>query len=171
MSPHSPPSALVVEPDASRRLRTVAALTSAGFQVIAAAAFDVARRSIVEHPPAVLVTALKLGEYNGLHLVLRARAAAPRTATLVTTDETGGLFRKDAQQAGATFVQDPVTTTQLLAAVFRTMFRTDDSVVVEPPFERRKVERRNALLPHAPDRRLHDRRRNVETLLQAASSG
>jgi DNA-binding response OmpR family regulator len=163
------PSALVVEPDSAKRLRIVSTLTSAGFQVTATDTFEIARRRIVDSPPSVLITALKLSEYNGLHLVLRARAAAPRTATLVTSDEAGRAFQKDAQQTGATLVMEPIDDQQLLAAVLRTMFRHDESVFVEPPFERRVSDRRLTSGGHSPNRRLRERRRDLETLLQFAS--
>src|SRR6188768_57822 len=118
------PSALVVDPNAFTRLRTVTALAGAGFHVISTDAFEAARHQIVGGPPSVLVTALKLEEYNGLHLVLRARATSSRTACLVTADEDAN-FQNEAEQAGATYMVDPVSTGDLIAAVLRTLFRPD----------------------------------------------
>jgi len=170
MSSHAP-SALVVDPIAASRLRTVTALAGAGFHVISTDAFEAARHQIVVGPPAVLVTALKLLEYNGLHLVLRARAASPGTACLVTADERTN-FQNDAEQAGATYLVDPVNSAELMAAVFRTLFRSDGSARVSPPFERRRADRRRTSgADHVPDRRLQDRRRDPMTLMLAASAG
>ena len=171
MNASAAPVALVVEPNAANRLRTVTALASAGFHVTATEAFEAARQWIATSPPAVLVTALKLGEYNGLHLVLRARATSPRTVVLVLSDDGGADFKREAQHAGATFLVDPVTPSELVAALFRTIYRRDETVHIEPPFERRQTDRRKASAEHLPNRRAGERRRDIGTLLQAASLG
>jgi DNA-binding response OmpR family regulator len=162
-------SALVVDPDAPTRVRTVTALADAGFHVISTDAFEAARYQIVAAPPSILVTTLKLEEYNGLHLVLRARAAEPRTACLLTVDESAN-FQKEAEQAGATYIVGPVSTSELMAAVLRTLFQSDPSVHVSAPFERRRTDRRTATLDSAPNRRRQQRRRELATLIQAARS-
>jgi DNA-binding response OmpR family regulator len=171
MSPTTPPSALVVEPDPSIRLRTVTALTAAGFHVISTDAFEAARHHIVTEPPLLLVTALKLGEYNGLHLVLRAKTASLRTASVVTADRGAEGFRGEVEAVGATYVVAPVGVSELVAAVFRTLFRPDYAVPVSPPFERRQGERRTGAAEYEPNRRSLERRRDLATLMQLAGSG
>jgi DNA-binding NtrC family response regulator len=148
----------------------VEVLASAGFQVLGLENFEAARRQLLLNPPVVLITALKLGEYNGFHLVLRGKAVAPRMAAVVISDDGGPSLRREAQQAGATFVTQPVTPSDLLPAVLRTLFRTDPAVPIEPPYERRTTERRRHEVGHQPDRRAQDRRRDLGTLLQAVSS-
>jgi DNA-binding response OmpR family regulator len=165
------PAVLVVEPDATSRVRTANILAAAGFHVRTTDAFAPARRAISSEPPAVLVTTLKLGEYNGLHLVLRAKATAPRTATLVTVSASDDGFKKDVQQIGATLITNPITSGDLVAAVLRTLFRTDATVAIEPPFERRVAERRQTDIAPGAERRAGDRRRTLETLLQLAPAG
>jgi len=168
---NAPLSALVVDPDTSRRLRTVTALASAGFHVTATNAFDTARKQIVSSPPAVLLAALKLGEYNGLHLVLRAKAMSPRTATLVIAESSGLMFQRDVDQAGATFVTEPVSSQDIVAAVLRTIFRKEPPEPITRPFERRVADRRMSYQDRRPDRRTRDRRRDIETLFEVASLG
>jgi DNA-binding response OmpR family regulator len=165
------PAALVVDSDAARRASVVKVLDSGGFRISEADSFAVARRALIDHPPAVLITALKLAEYNGLHLVLRARAAPLRIDTLVIADPGSAGFRTEVQQAGAAFVLEPVTEKELLAAVIRTLFRHDHTRAIEPPFERRLEDRRTAHLPPQAERRFYDRRRSVGTLLQTLHTG
>lgn len=164
----SPLTALVVDPNGPNRLRTVLTLESAGFQVASVDSFRAAREMIASAPPAVLVTALKLGEYNGFHLVLRARTAGAGIATLVTSDDPGSAFKKQALETRATLVVDPVTSRDLLAAIFRTLFRSDGTISIEPPFERRMADRRQSPWSlQFPDRRSQERRRNLAVLVNA----
>src|SRR5919197_2641788 len=48
--------------------------------------FHCARTHLLDSPPDVLVTNLRLVDYNGLHLVLLAQAADPRPRCIVHTD-------------------------------------------------------------------------------------
>jgi len=160
----------VVDSDAERRASVVKIIASGGFQVTEAETFAVARRALAAQPPAVLIAALKLGEYNGLHLVLRARAAPLRVDTLVIADETSADFRREVQNMGAAFVIEPVSAPELLAAVVRSLFRHDHTQPIEPPFERRLGERRAAHLEQLPERRFYDRRRSMATLLETLHS-
>ena len=162
-------SVLVVDPNGSSRAQIVTALTSVGFHVIATDTFESAKQRIVTSPPSVLITAVKLGEYNGFHLVLRVKSIAPNTVVIVTSDEDAAMFQKEAHQAGATFMVDPVTPQDMLAAVFRMLFRTTDMPIVAP-FERRVSERRRYDATFTPDRRAADRRRRLDQLVNAASS-
>jgi DNA-binding response OmpR family regulator len=148
----------------------VRALAGAGFHVISTDTFEAARQHLATSSPIVLVTALKLGEYNGLHLALRARATSPRTAALLMANAADN-FVKEAEQAGATYVVEPVDGSELVAAVLRTLFRPDSSLRVVAPFERRQRERRTAAAAFVPDRRATERRRDLATLMHVAASG
>ena len=170
MDASTTPAALVVDPDADHRAFVVNVVASAGFEVAEADSFALARRALIEHPPAVLITALKLAEYNGLHLVLRARGTGLKIDTLVIGDKTCADFRAEVQNAGAAFLVEWANTQELLAAVIRTLFRDDHTRPIEPPFERRVTERRAAHLGQVPDRRSYDRRRSMATLLSRLHS-
>jgi DNA-binding NtrC family response regulator len=163
-------AALVVDPDPESRSQFAQALIRAGFAVVAVNGFHPARQLIAEKPPAVLVTALKLREYNGLHLVLRARDAAPHTAALVTSADPTIDIKKEICGAGAAYVLQPVADEDVVACTFRVLFRGSASEPVEPPFERRAAERRKAGIV-SPDRRTADRRRTIDTLLQTVQFG
>lgn len=161
---------LVVEPALDELVRTVTTLTGAGFHVTAAEGFAQAKHLLGPHSPAVLLTSLRLGVHNGLHLVVRGKSLQPTMAAIVTSIEADAALRHDAEALGATFVVKPVPTDQLIASILKTYFRRHgDAEPIRPPFERRTAERR-ALQPVDPvsvDRRGPDRRRALPWLLSS----
>jgi len=154
-------TALIVDPVAADREFAARTLEEAGFRVDLAGSFDEADACMTVRPPSVLLADVRLGEYNGLHLILRAHAAQPGLAALVTYDVADPVLQADADRLGATFITKPVSARELVAATFRTLLRLpDDSTPVHPPFERRTGERRGT--PAAigvPNRRIGERRR------------
>jgi CheY-like chemotaxis protein len=172
--PHSPLSALVVEPNALDMVRVVSALSAAGFTVTATDNYQEARNRLAAAPPLVLVTEIRLGAYNGLQLALRAEGAGRRTAVVVTSAFPDPVLQRDAERAGATFALKPLTDTELLAAVYRTATRRPDEngalEPVRPPFERRSGERRIAASAVAFERRSADRRQDIGSVLLRAAA-
>jgi DNA-binding response OmpR family regulator len=164
-------SVLVVEPDLDELLHIAALLTGAGFQVTAAASFAQAKPLLTTHSPAVLLTAWRLGMYNGLHLVVRGKAIQPQLAALVTSAAADAVLQKDTEELGATFVLKPVASEHLVASILKTRFRAGGTgEPIRPPFEQRVAQRR-ALEPVDPasiDRRGTDRRRAMPWLLPPA---
>src|SRR5262245_44997835 len=71
-------SGLVVEPPLSDAIAVASTLTKHHFKVTLAETFVKAKERIGSRPPDVLITDIRLGEYNGLHLVLRATAQRER---------------------------------------------------------------------------------------------
>jgi DNA-binding NtrC family response regulator len=120
----APIPALVVEAAVDDLVPLVSALTEAGFQVTAAGTFLQARTLLDARPPALLMTAVRLGLYNGLHLVLRGTAVKPDLAAVVTSTVADPVLQREAEALGATFVVTPVEQKDLVAAVLRTLFRT-----------------------------------------------
>jgi DNA-binding NtrC family response regulator len=162
----SPLSVLVVEPALDELLIVTAMLSSAGFHVTAAASFAQARALLGgPRPFALLFTALRLGMFNGLHLVVRARCVQPTMAALVTASPEDAMLQAEAESLGATFVVKPTTTQESIAAILQTVFRGDQSAApIRPPFERRRGERRETRQPVSEDRRQRDRRRKIAWL-------
>jgi DNA-binding NtrC family response regulator len=163
------PSVLVVEPSLDELLVVMSRLATAGFRVTVAESFAQARPFLAAQPPALLITALRLGAYNGLHLVLRGKAIDPRMKAIVTTNVADMVLQADAETMGATFVVTPIGEREMLGAVLQTVFRPDGAPPIRPPFERRARERRAALTLVASDRRVSDRRRSLPWLVPARS--
>src|SRR5947208_16170064 len=108
---------LVVESDPSDLSSIVGLLRSAGYRVAAAAAFDEAKLLLASESPDLLITGLRLGPYNGLHLVLRSRADHPAMAAIVTSQYPDAVLEAEAQRQHAGFLLKPVTDRELLAAI------------------------------------------------------
>lgn len=157
----SPPSVLVVEPALDELLFVTSMLSSAGFHVTAAGSFAQARALLGgSRPFALLFTALRLGMYNGLHLVVRARCVQPTVAAVVTASAEDAMLQAEAEDLGATFVVKPTTSQECIAAILQTVFRSDTSTgPIRPPFERRHGERRGTSQPIGEERRRSERRR------------
>lgn len=68
---------LVVDENETMVASVVAALTSAGYDVSSARSFRDGVRALAESTPAMLIVGVHLGVYNGLHLLMRARADYP----------------------------------------------------------------------------------------------
>jgi DNA-binding response OmpR family regulator len=163
-----PSTALVVEPNGPDMVLIKSALTSAGFIVTATDNFRDAGTLLIEAPPSLLVTEIRLGAYNGLQLAYRGRSARQPMAIVLTSAYPDPVLRRDVERMGATFFLKPVSEREFLAAVYRTALRKPSSEgtvePVQPPFERRRADRRqsspsNAL--EAERRRTERRRRSV----------
>src|SRR5204863_9107277 len=70
-------TALVVEPSAPDAIWIALVLSGLGFRVTASDTFQHARAQLTT-PVALLVTELRLGEFKGLHLLLRGKSLLPQ---------------------------------------------------------------------------------------------
>mgnify|MGYP006196500917 CR=1 FL=1 len=100
------PSILLVHPDDSARTTLASKLSTAGCVVVAAAAFVEARRQLMAMRPAILVAPLRLGAYNGLHLVHVCREAGSNTRAIIFGYD-DPVLQRDAAAAGALYLVDP----------------------------------------------------------------
>lgn len=169
----SPLTALVVDPT-DDAVGTVAALSYAGFTVTLTDNFEMAKRLLARLSPLVLVTELRLGAYNGIHLALRCSMVPSRVTVVVTARLSDAIQQRDVEAIGATFIQKPFTAADLNAAIFRTALRRPNAdgtfEPVHAPFERRRGERRTAVVVGLPDRRHAERRRDIAGLMIRAAS-
>ena len=166
------PAALVVEPELSRLLFVLSSLSGIGFDATVAETFKEAKAAVLSSRPGLLITGIKLHDYNGLHLVLRARAAWKHLPAIVTSATEDHILRDEAEQLGATLVILPATTESFTAAIARTVFRLETGTATppRPPFERRQTVRRRDL-GGAPsiERRLAERRQDLRTSIRGLS--
>src|SRR5688500_11608414 len=115
--------ALVVEPDQTDRDLFVSTLTSAGLIVAAADSFTSGHARLVRRPPAILVTEIRLGYHNGLHLAHIARWLRQQMILVVTSEYRDPVLMRDAAALGATFVPKPLRPGRLLVTL-RRAYRT-----------------------------------------------
>lgn len=116
-----PAAILVVHPDAGVRSEMTATLRGGGYDVAAAATFHDATASIAERPPDLIITTVRLGAFNGLHLVLRGQAAHGQMAAVVLADPTDRTLAADASRLGAVLILAPLKGRALLATVARAL--------------------------------------------------
>ena len=167
-------SALIVDPDDDWRLETEAVLSAAGFAVIGAATYKEAVPLLLAATPTLLVTEVRLGAYNGLQLAIRGRAERQDIALIVASAFHDAVLQREAEQFGATFVEKPVESGELLAAIQRTLARQHSrGGAIEPiraPFERRRAERRQMVATVSQDRRQMERRRGIPAAVETVSN-
>src|SRR3954449_7887074 len=102
---------LIVEDHEATRQGLRALLTNAGYEVEAAGDFSQARRALSEHAPDLLITDLRLGEYNGLQLVAAVPLGIP---SIVVTGYPDSVLAAEAQKLGAHYVTKPIVPETLL---------------------------------------------------------
>lgn len=113
-------TALVVADEGDDRSSLVEAVQGLGLVVRVASGFLDAREALAHDPPDVLVTELRLGAYNGLHLALRGKAVRPGMKAIVVTRTADPVLQKEAAGIGAELlVREPDTTwiASLLASI------------------------------------------------------
>ena len=104
-------------------------------EVVLANSYAAAKRQLTAHPD-ILITEVKLGEYNGLHLALRSHLAGIPTIVLGPDD---AVFEHEAALLGATYLASNDLQSDQLSAFITTVLdvahRTtpaDDSWSFEP---------------------------------------
>lgn len=90
-------------------------LADAGYEVAAFDTFPEAKRYLAAHRPDALLTDIRLGAYNGLQLVLLAKAMYPSIVAAVITGYDDPVLRSDAVRYGAAFLTKPVSAQTILA--------------------------------------------------------
>ena len=92
-----------------------------------AASFAAAKQQIDEHP-SLVVSEVRLGEYNGLHLALRAQV---RGVPAVLIGEPDSVLEREAAQLGAVYLAGAIDAQDLLSAAQPTI---DAALAAERPW-------------------------------------
>ncbi len=108
---------LVVNADPAARSDMERMLSTAGNLVTSVAEFDEAQQRLVYAPPDLLVTGVRLGSHNGLHLVLRAHAERPDTPAIVVHTAPDPVLEIEAINAGASYMTTPLDEEQFVSLV------------------------------------------------------
>jgi DNA-binding NtrC family response regulator len=116
------PSILVVDDDLAALGGLVELLKSAGYDAVGRPNFEEAVRALETARPDLLVADIRLGEYNGLHLILRSRASHPGMASIVISAHPDPTLQREAAEAGASaFLLKPLKLSEFLATVARVL--------------------------------------------------
>jgi DNA-binding response OmpR family regulator len=106
---------LLVEADRTPAMVAEEALAADGHRVAWVDSFKDTIRLAAAQRPDLLIAALRLGAYNGLHLLLRLRAADPDLPVVITAEPSD--LTRDVTMFQATFVSKPIQSRQLREAV------------------------------------------------------
>lgn len=107
---------LIVDDDAEWLSAAVESFSRAGYIAEGAATFPIARQLLESFGPDLLITDIRLNEYNGLYLLVRAPSNHPKPACLVVSGFEDPVLIRDARLHGAhDFLVKPVDLNVLLA--------------------------------------------------------
>jgi len=110
-------TALLVEDNPALLSGLMELLEGAGLAVVGCRNFQDAREYLQGHTPGVLVTDVRLGAYNGLHLVLLARQRASSMPVIVYSAHDDQALREEAHSFGAVYLQKDQLLTDLVPSV------------------------------------------------------
>jgi DNA-binding NtrC family response regulator len=109
-----PISVLVVDHDEQMLGLVEHWLAEAGYDVVTCSNFEAARYLLATLPLDAVVTDLRLGAYNGLHLALRASQMASPAAVIVMSAYDDIVLRRDTATFGGRFMLKPLARESLL---------------------------------------------------------
>lgn len=113
---------LVVEDDAATRRGLSALLVGAGYQVTETGSMSEALGQLSSNTPDLVITDLRLAEFNGLYL---AAVNPQRIPVIIVTGYADRGLEAEARELGADFLLKPVKPSQLLAVVERRLPATE----------------------------------------------
>lgn len=113
----TPRVVLVVEDDITALYAMLELLRDAGYECTGAAAFDAARQLLTLRPYDLLITDVRLGSFNGLHLIRQCHSEYPGMAFIVVTATLDSMTEIEARRYGALCVAKPINRARLLEAV------------------------------------------------------
>jgi DNA-binding response OmpR family regulator len=114
-SPMTRSSVLLVAPTPHLAARLYGWLTDEGFQVAVVSSFSAAKARL-QDGPSVLISEIRLGEYNGLHLAIRAK---DRGIPAIVVGEIDPVLEREANAFGATYLSSKMARSELLAVLER----------------------------------------------------
>jgi DNA-binding response OmpR family regulator len=92
-------------------------LSEAGYIVSASNDFLEATVQLQVEAPDVLLVDVRLGEFNGLQLAIRARESHPEAKIVIMSAWDDPVLKRDAEQCGASYIVKPFNEKELLAAI------------------------------------------------------
>ena len=108
---------LIVDEDRAALETMVAALTHAGHSAIGAPSFRHGVRALTTTTPAVLVCSVRLGPFNGLHLLMRGRAEHPGLPAILMGPPSEVVAREAHALGAAVYLTLPLDLQALTSSV------------------------------------------------------
>lgn len=156
---------LVVDSDSQNVQALVAAFRSRGCETLEATSFDQAKGLWIAEQPPILVADIRLGQFNGLQLLLRAKADRPDVVAAITCATPDTVLEAETRRFGGRFFVKPIAPDDVCATLLRDLPQSfflsgnPESATFVPAPDRRIGDRRQLVTPdRAPERRKEDRR-------------
>src|SRR4051812_44794526 len=108
---------LIVDHGAESRAAIERLLVAGGHLVTTVSGYHEAKQRLLFVRPDLLVTPLKLGAYNGIQLVLRARSEGSSLPAVVVHDALDHVLERETINAGAAFLGGPLNESAFVALV------------------------------------------------------
>lgn len=108
---------LVVDADPEALIGADQVLSAAGYLVTSLSRFEEAKKRLRLAPPDLLIADVRLGAYNGLHLVVRAHADHPEMPAIVTHAFRDPVLEAEAKALGADYLIKPLDAASLVGRV------------------------------------------------------
>jgi DNA-binding NtrC family response regulator len=112
---------LVVSSDAPSLGQMLYVLSGAGHQMSSASSFQQAREQLIDRSPDLVIADERLGEFNGLHVIISARANHPRISGIVTTPVMNRALEADAKSLNVECLVTPRDPGGWAASISRTL--------------------------------------------------
>ena len=112
---------LVVTTSTTTSEAVVNLLRTLGYDVRSACGFQAAAQALTEYAPQFLVSDLRLGAFNALHLAIRHRHDHPAMQTIVLDCVHDAGIENEAKRQGAVYLVEPIDATELLARLSETL--------------------------------------------------
>ena len=94
-------------------------LKDTGHDVVVAFGFGEAMHALGDRSPTLMVSQLRLGPFNGLHLMIRARTSHPAMRVILVDRAFDPVLEAEALRHNALYVADPLEEAELLEQVTR----------------------------------------------------
>lgn len=107
---------LVVSQDSAECTTLVEWLSAAGHSATAVSDFPHAKRQLDARPPDILIANVRLGEYNGLHLAIRAKFA-PSPTPVIVVGPADAVLQAEAERQHAGYLTMPLGHEDILEGV------------------------------------------------------
>ena len=115
----------IVHEDAAVADDWAVGLSAAGYRVVTSTSFADGKALLeAEDPPALLIVSVRLGAYNGLHLVIRGRLDWPGMAAVLASDTHDPILAAEAARYGAAYVSGALSRDEVLAISIQALGNT-----------------------------------------------
>ena len=107
----------VVSNDNADLAAMLGVLANAGYSATGATTFEEAQQRVVTESPDLVIADERLGAFNGLHVLLTARAERPQTEAIITTPVPNRGLEADARSLNVRCIVKPRSAAEWLGPI------------------------------------------------------